>query len=172
MNDFEWRRRLQGLKRARDPARDLWPAIEQVILASPHAPRRRRPGPWLGALAAGLIVALGLVLWRAERGDSGRAPATVRAGSDLELLATRAEALAMELAYRGAIEAALGVGGQALLIESASPDVVEAESQLLAAEGEIERALAQSPESTLLIEQLRRTNDQRMRLVRLRARLG
>lgn len=55
---------LRGLSRVCEPERDLWPGIAARIAA----PRRRRPWPWLGALAAsGVVAAVSLPFWPAPQ---------------------------------------------------------------------------------------------------------
>jgi hypothetical protein len=86
MNEFEWRRQLRDLRQSLTPRPDLWSAIDAALTRAEHdplpsgevstSPRRiSRPGWWLGAAAASLLM-FGSIAWRTLQTPS-MVPATV-----------------------------------------------------------------------------------------------
>ena len=65
--DFELRHALKGLRQDRAPINDVWPGIEARVSALPvrghgAAGNRTARYGWAGALAAGIVLAIGLVV--------------------------------------------------------------------------------------------------------------
>lgn len=63
IDDLSLRRDLRGLRVDIRPTANLWPGIEGRIIAARHQHRGRRRTrlAWLGSMAAGLFVVLGLI---------------------------------------------------------------------------------------------------------------
>lgn len=143
------------------PPRDLWPAIAARLTATPQRAGARAPG-WLGALAAGFVIAAvsALLTWGLMREpDRPAGP---------ELAAGRATAAAEVVPVQYGPNSALGASELAtrdeLLVQfrerldELSPQTREAVVKNLAviqrAVDEIDAALAQDPASGLLNELL------------------
>ena len=166
MSEFELHRGLRGLPREREPGRDLWPGIAARIAAAPapvlpaRAPRPARSG-WL-ALAASVLLAVLLApaLWQ----DDGPAPrTTARSAGAAEALpvarSLQLQADALTLEYVAALDQ---LGGQQL-----PPALAPALTELDSSATQIRAALRQDPGAIYLLDQLRRTYDQRLRLTQL-----
>ncbi|MFT3763489.1 MAG: hypothetical protein QM761_12980 [Pseudoxanthomonas sp.] len=153
-NDDTLRWQLRGLRRDIEPTRDLWPGIAARIAASPAkaapdnaAPPRRRAPHWLPlAMAASLLLALGL-FWR-QPGIVADAPA----GDPL----IQREAVAMSRHYEGAF-AQFPQAPENSGFTPAIRDLDRSAAQILA-------AIAHDPDSRFLLEQLRRTYARRLTL--------
>lgn len=161
MNDFELLRDLRALRRPAQPATDLWPAIGARIGAI--APPRPRRAMWPEALAAGVVLGLGLLL--ALPSLAPEAPAPVFAGASGLPWSVR-EALTLDAAYAGALREARGIAA------APSGELARAERELDAAQRALEDALAQQPDAVHLLDLLRRTHEQRLRLAQRQAAMG
>ena len=161
----ELRWQLRGLRFDEAPGRDLWPGIAARLAAVPAGsavpPDRalggRNPRPRAGllpaALAASVILAVG---WLVEQ-YSG----SVSAGTSV----VQREAAEMSGQYRAAIDQAAGPGTPVPASLQAAFDELDRNAGLIL------DALAEDPDSRLLLQQLRRTYDHRLQLAR-RAALG
>lgn len=136
--------RLHGLRQDALPAVDLWDGIRDRIGQTPR--RRRKPWGWT-ALAASLVLAIGL----------GRSLRPVDPVSEQRTVVMR-EAGALSDAYRRALE-------QIPPMPAAAP-LAPAIRELDRSTGEIRHALARDPDSRLLLEQLQRTYARRLALSR------
>ncbi len=166
MTDFELQRDLRAMRQPAAPTTDLWPAIAARIAAPAASVPTPRRAMWPEALAASMVLGLGLLLAisTGDRtpGPTGTAPASVSA----ELPWSLREALALDAAYAGALEEAR---------HSAPPparELVHAEREIDAAQRALEDALAEQPEAVHLLDLLRRTHEQRLRLAQRHARIG
>ncbi len=160
MSEFELRRHLQNLAREREPSRDLWPGIAARLSPAAPAPRVTRFRAWPEALAASLVVALGLGLL--NFGGFGAAPRTSDRVAETPRPSenwARREAEVLDASYRAAIAEARG-GRDAPL----PPAIRDAVAELDAAQNDLESALERSPGSTHLLNLLRHTHEQKLRL--------
>ncbi len=147
---------LRAMRRDDPPGRDLWPDIAQRLQQQPRQAAPQRPR-WLApvAMAATLVLAVGMVsLWRSGEHPANPGNATAPAAGQATLVQLEAQGM-----YRQY---------QAAMIE-VSPGRPPAELQ--PAFDELDRnaamildALAQNPDSRLLLEQLRRTYARRLAL--------
>lgn len=169
MNDFELLRDLRAMRRPAEPAADLWPAIAaRIAPAAGAGPAPRRP-MWPEALAASLVLGLGALLAFGTR-ESSTVPApasvSVPAPADGRLPWSVREAMTLDAAFAGALaearRAAPAPGGA----------VLRADRELEAAQRALEDALAQQPEAVHLLDLLRRTHEQRLRLAQRQASMG
>ena len=156
MNDLELLRALRGLDAGRDPQRDLWPGIAAAIAATPRPAAGRdalrRWTPW--ALAASALLA-SVLMWP-QRLTEPAAPPAPEWASATPLLR---EADALSLEYRVAL---------AQLAEAPLPPALRpALRELKDSEQSLRAALREQPESVYLLEQLRRTYEQQLRLSQL-----
>lgn len=166
-DDFALRRGLRQLPREREPTNDLWAGIEArlaPVSAARDASRQRR---WLAAglaAAASLALAIGVMLK-----PDGMAPTreplagTAQEANIAPPTLLRREADALTIEY----ETALAVFATAPL----SPDLQAAATELDASAAQLRVALRAQPEATYLLDRLRRTYDQRLKLTQ-RAVLG
>ena len=168
MNDFELLRDLRAMRRPVEPAADLWPAIAaRIAPAAGAGPVPRRP-MWPEALAASLVLGLGALL--AFGGFAGRAldapSPSMAAATDGRLPWSVREALTLDAAYAGALAEA----------RRAAPaprgEVLRADRELEAAQRALADALAQQPDAVHLLDLLRRTHEQRLRLAQRQASMG
>ncbi len=159
MNELELKRGLRALATPATPEVDLWPAIAARIGARPRAARR-----WPRALAAALVGALALGV--ALRGGERAVPlAQVRQPAGPSTLV--AEAQGMRTGTEAALQAPFGSALEAQrLLAASSPDVRAAFAELDAADRQLADALATAPDSTLIFDLLRRSQERRARLVR------
>jgi hypothetical protein len=166
-DELELRRRLRQLPRERAPTRDLWPQIETRVAGTRSMldarPRRSVHPGW--ALAASLLLVLVLA---SDLGspvvsmhDDTPRSASARSSSGAELVRRQAEAIAIE--YRLAL-APFAASRMSATMEQAATELDVSATELLA-------ALRQQPDATYLLERLRRTYDQRLKLAQ-RAELG
>ena len=153
--DASLRLQLRGLRRELAPQRDLWPGIAARIATAPAASRRRSPHRFAPlALAASLLLALG-VAWQLQppAGDP-QAPATASVG----LIDREAEAMTRE--YRAALREL-----HASTPPSTTPQPVQpALRELDRSARQIRTALARDPDARFLLERLRRTYSLRLEL--------
>jgi len=181
MNDFELLRDLRAMRQPATPACDLWPQIAariapqsqstqaqstQAQSTPPQATLPPRRVMWPEALAASVMLGLGVLL-AISSGDRAPGPAfTAPATASTELPWSVREAIALDAAYAAALEEAR---------HSAPPpakELVRAEREIDAAQRALEDALAQQPEAVHLLDLLRRTHEQRLRLAQRQARIG
>jgi hypothetical protein len=166
-DELELRRRLRQLPREREPARDLWRGIEARLdaTAAPGRPVRR---PWiLAGFAAAASIALALaVLLRPDAPLPAppvgivATPPSVAPGTSRFV---RREADALTIEYRIAI----GAFADAPL----PPALQAAATELDASAQQLRTALREQPDAPYLLDRLRRTYDQRLKLTQ-RAVLG
>lgn len=145
---LRWQLRAQ--RRDVPPARDLWPDIAARLQAQPLRASPPRPR-WLTpvALAATLVLAVGSVgLWR----NAGTPSSDAVAQASL----VQREAEGMTRQYQAAIFE-MGAGQPPAELRPAF-DELDRNAQLILS------ALAQNPDSRLLLEQLRRTYARRLAL--------
>ncbi len=157
-SEFELLRDLRALRRPADPADDLWPAIAARLAPAPA----RRRGMWPEALAASMVLGFGLLLG-AGLGGPARAPG-VAAPDGLPWSLREARTL------DAAFDAALHETRRDL--PPPGSDLARADRELDAAQRSIERALAQQPDAVHLLDLLRRTHEQRLRLAQRHAGIG
>lgn len=162
MTDFELLRDLRALRRPVEPAIDLWPAIAARVGAG--AARGPRRAMWPEALAAGVALGVGLLLAVGGNGRIATAPAP--AVADAGLPWSVREALSLGAAYDGALREARGAA------PAPRGDLARAERELDAAQRALEDALAQQPDAVHLLDLLRRTHEQRLRLAQRQAAMG
>jgi hypothetical protein len=163
-DDLDLLRRLKALPREREPAADLWEGIAARI--EPRA-ARRSPRGWIVGLALAASAALVAVLaTRApqvaplpEVAQSRPAGAAPPQGN--ELVRRQAEAITLE--YRLALETFAG--------EALPPELETAATELDDSARRIRSALRAEPDAVYLLDRLRRTYDQRLKLSQ-RALLG
>lgn len=161
MSEFELRRSLRALERERAPSRDLWPAIARRIAAAEaqaagHAVAARRAPrwPWL-ALAASVLLAVLVAL--PQMPQRPELPGDPLAGSALpQARSLQLQADALTLEYVAALDQ---LGGRHL-----PPALAPALTELDSSATQIRAALRQDPQAHFLLDQLRRTYDQRLRL--------
>lgn len=157
MSDFELLRDLRRLAREREPQRDLWPDIRARIDSAAPSRRRGRPlAPWLLALAAVLVLAVLVAMPRGPMQQAG--PTTAGAPADASTLLL-AEADALTLEYLLALDQ---LGGHLQ-----PPGLAPVLQELDASAVQIRSAIRDQPEADYLIDQLRRTYAQRLRLTRM-----
>lgn len=168
MSEFELRRALRSLQRERSPGRDLWPGVARRIAAAPHAPadlplpHPSQRWPWLLALAASVLLAVLVALPRMQPPAGPPSPATLvgqtgATGGGARALQLQADALTLEYV------AALDEFGAARLPPALAPALTELDSSA----AQIRAALRQDPNALFLLDQLRRTYSQRLRLTQL-----
>jgi hypothetical protein len=146
-DELDLLRRLRRLPRERDTAVDLWPGIEARLGAGTRTIAAPMRSPRWGAI--GLAAAALLVL------------AATPYGAGDALLRREAEAITLE--YRLALEP--------FAAAPMPPELRAAAIELDASAEQLRDALRAQPEATYLLERLRRTYDQRLRLTQ-RALLG
>ena len=156
MSELEYRRALKAMSREIEPGRDLWPAIEARLRAQ-SLPLRRRPR-WLApALVAGIAAA---------------ALATVSrllpvAEQPLDLAATQAWSLREADLIKADLDAALVSAGAPEVAEyTRAPGLALSASlkELDSAQAELDQALRLNPDSTFLLDRMRRVQQQKARL--------
>jgi len=170
MTDFERLRDLRALRQPVEPATDLWPGIAARIAPAGAATATRSRWMWPEALAASVVLGIGVLL------AVGRAPqAPVASEAPVALQASMAqpgipwsvrEALALDASFAGALEEARRVA------PPPSGDVLRADRELDTAQRALEDALAQQPDAVHLLDLLRRTHEQRLRLAQRHAEMG
>ena len=153
---------LRGLRRDEPPASDLWAGIAAALPAQSRMPQpasraagSRAVPAWLApsAMAASLLLAVGLVGWWQS---APPARPSAAAGSAQAL---QREAGAMTRHYQAALQelAPAGIGN--------SPGDLQPVFEVLDRDAALIRAaLAQAPDSRLLLQQLQRTYARRLAL--------
>jgi hypothetical protein len=160
MSELEYRRALKALPREIEPERDLWSGIAARIQA-PVA-KRRQPQWMRYAVAAGFTftaLALGMQLgpWSQSTAPLG----TAQTAQASPWVLREAELLKVDL------NSTLNSGpGAELAAIARAPDQVLSASlkELDSAEDELDRALRQNPDSTFLLDRMRRVQQQKTRL--------
>jgi hypothetical protein len=166
-DELELRRRLRQLPREREPTRELWHGIEARLGAAP-APRRPALRPWiLAGFAAAASIALAFALLLRPDAplsipDTAAVAAPAPATTGPSTLVRR-EADALTIEYRVAIGAFADA--------SLPPALQAAATELDASAQQLRTALREQPDAPYLLDRLRRTYDQRLKLTQ-RAVLG
>lgn len=157
-DELELLRELRRLPRERDPARELWPGIEARIgAARAAAPGKRLPRLLGFALAATLAMAAIFAL----RPVVVPLPAPVAESTPKALPSRQAEvprraADALALEYELALQPYASAG--------LPPELRAAATELDLSAQQLRRALREQPEATYLLDRLRHTYDQRLKL--------
>jgi len=141
---------LRALRRDETPGRDLWPGIAAALTSQRPAPRRR---PWLApaAMAASLLLVVGVLGWQ----QASNAPFAPFAPAPSETLVQR-EADGLIRSYQAALQEFAPVSAAGSL----QPTIAVLDRDVAL----IRDALEQAPNSRLLLEQLRRTYAHRLAL--------
>ena len=136
---------LRGLRRDEPPGRDLWAGIAPALAARSPAARRRS---WLApaAMAASLLLVVGVVGWQALRAPDAHPSYTL----------VQREADGLTRQYQAALHELAPVAPAGSLQPAFA--VLDRDAAL------IRDALQQAPDSRLLLEQLRRTYAHRLAL--------
>lgn len=173
-DDLRWQ--LRGLRAEQPPTQDLWPGIADRLAprttrhARPLSDRGTRRRGWRApaALAASLLLVAATLGWRLPgtgdpTGDASVATAGIERGAfevfDPAAVPARAyqrEAAGLTREYQAAFDTLGAVPGD--------PNLQPALSDLDRSADLILDALAQQPDSRLLLDQLRRTYAQRLAL--------
>lgn len=158
-DDLQLRRQLRALAQDRPPRRELWPQIAAALPPRRRHAAWRRPGPALWALAAGMVVALGLLLVPVPVAEPPLGPAsadTAAPDSADVLLAAYDQVLAAERDWRD---------------QRPLPPTAPGALERIAAARELDASLAQlaaalriEPESQLLRRLMHQTLQQRTAL--------
>jgi hypothetical protein len=160
MSELEYRRALKALPREIEPGRDLWAGIAARIDTRPAARRRPR---WIGyAIAAGVACTALALGWRmAPLTQQVARPIAVQAGQSSPWVLREAELMKVDLAAT----LAFGEGAKAAELARAPHQALSASlKELDSAEGELDRALRENPDSTFLLDRMRRVQQQKARL--------
>jgi hypothetical protein len=165
VNDIELLRALRGLDRERSPARDLWPGIAAGMAAGRapvhRAPRRR----WIPLAMAAAATLAAVLMWPATleqidvpAGQQMAAPDSMPPTDPAQLHGERMlrQADALSIEFRVAL-AQLHTGPLPPALRPAARDLRESELAL-------REALREQPQSRFLLDQLRRTYEQQLRL--------
>jgi hypothetical protein len=164
MTDFERLRDLRALRQPVEPATDLWPAIAARIAPAGVVPATRRRLMWPEALAASVVLGIGV---RLAVGGAPQAPVDPQASlAEPGIPWSVREALALDASFAGALEEARQVA------PPPSGEVLRADRELDNAQRALEDALAQQPDAVHLLDLLRRTHEQRLRLAQRHAAMG
>jgi len=148
MTETDLRWQLRQLPREMQPGRDLWPGIAQAIERHPE-PRRR---PWVLsslAMAASMVLVAGLAFRQGQP-----APAAAPVDASALVVATQSRQITDE--YQAALRQYKGAPVPAAL----APAIGELDHSVV----QIQRAIAASPDSVYLLEQLRKTYSRRLEL--------
>lgn len=154
IGEAELRMALHALRRDIEPEHDLWPGIAARLPAQRQAPARRLQRMWPLALAASMLLALGLA-WQGGSPQAVRPVVVAPAAAELPL-PREAEAMAMH--YQAALRE-LDVQAIPASWQPGLEALDHSAKQILA-------ALRQSPESVRLLEQLRQVYSRRLALSR------
>lgn len=169
-DELELRRRLRQLPREREPTRDLWTGIESRlddVSMSTRAPNTRARAwtgwAWTGlAAVASLVLAIGVALRpvsitapvpTANQTHSSH-PALEQGRGANEWVRREAEAITLE--YRLALEP--------FAAAELPHELQGAAVELDASAQQLRRALREQPDALYLLDRLRRTYDQRLKL--------
>jgi hypothetical protein len=162
--DDALRWQLRALRRDTPPAHDLWPGIAaRLAVQAAPAPAPRRPR-WTQplAMAASVLLVAGAVGWLGSPSFQA-APTEGRqtlVQIEADSLTRQYQAALLELGQRDRRDPVAGVAATARVPSSLKP-TFEALDRDVAL---IRRALSRDPDSTLLLEQLRRTYAHRLAL--------
>lgn len=159
INELDYRRALRALPREIEPERELWSGIAARIAPRPAV--RRRP-VWLGyAIAAGVACAALALAWRVVPQQPAVPQFAVESAEQTPWVLREAELIKVDL------NAALstGVGPTAAEIARAPNRALTASlKELDSAESELDHALRLNPDSTFLLDRMRRVQQQKTRL--------
>ena len=167
--DDALRWQLRALRRDTPPAHDLWPGIAarlatQDTAATPAiapGPRRTR---WVQplAMAASVLLVAGAVGWMGSSGfrTAPSEPSPTLVQREAENLTVQYQAALQELGQRDRRDPVAGIAANARVPSNLKPtfEALDRDAAL------IRRALSRDPDSTLLLEQLRRTYAHRLAL--------
>ena len=148
MTDTDLRWRLRQLPREIEPGRDLWPDIAARLGAPP---RRHARAAWGGGLALAATLLLAFAGWRLAA-----TPTPPAAGEEAMARVVQTEARALTLEYN----AALAEYRDLPVAAEAAPGL----EALDRSARDIRSALAASPDSVRLLQQLQRTYTRRLEL--------
>jgi hypothetical protein len=164
-DDFELRRQLRQLSREVEPGNDLWAGIEARIdaHAGNRSPRRVAPLAWAVAASVLLTVFAVRQFYAPELKTESRVAHERGAGQSIRSDLIRRQAEAITIEYRLALEPFAATSLPAPLASAAG--------ELDASAVELLQALRQQPDASYLLDRLRRTYDQRLKLAQ-RAELG
>jgi hypothetical protein len=161
MSELEYRRALKSLPREIEPERELWSGIAARI--QPEAASRRQRPRWLGyAIAAGVTCAALALGWSLSFSPrfSDQQIAELSAPHSPWVL-REAELIKVDL------DAALVAGGElspAQIARAPNRVLTASLKELDSAQSELDQALRQNPDSTFLLDRMRRVQQQRARL--------
>ena len=147
---------LRALRRDEPPSRDLWPDIASRLQQQPTAARAPVPRRWIAplALAATLVVAIGASgLFR----DGLPVPST-QPLQTAQLSVVQREAAGLARQYDAALGEVATAQAEPSAALKSTLDELDRNLSL------IHYALSQDPDSTLLLDQLRRTYSHRLAL--------
>jgi hypothetical protein len=156
-DELELRRSLRALPRERDPGRDLWPGIEARLdpAAASHRHGGRRWMRFGAGIAAALVVAIGwLVGFGSHPPTPAAPPVVVLPAMQKTPLAREADALSLE--FRLALQPFDAVG--------LPPPLAAAAQELDHSALQLRAAIEVHPEAPWLLDRLRHTYHQRLRL--------
>lgn len=161
MSELDYRRALKALPLELSPERDLWAGIEARIRVS--SPRQRHRPLWLGLAIAAGISCLVVVLSLRGLGHGTRFENSENAVAQAEMPWVLREAKSMRVEVDAAL--ATGANGEAEQAVREPGRLLSASlRELDSAEIELDQALNLNPESTFLLERLRRVQQQKARL--------
>lgn len=146
---------LRALRRDEPPSRDLWPGIaarlQQPAVAAASARRRWIPPVALAATLAIAVGASGLL----REGLPGRSP---RSAATVQASVVQREAAGLARQYDAALSEVATAQGEPSPAMKSTLDELDRDLSLIL------YALSQDPDSTLLLDQLRRTYSHRLAL--------
>jgi hypothetical protein len=158
-DDLDLLRRLKALPREREPAADLWPGIAARI--EPHGARRSARGWTIGLALAATAALVAVLATRTPQTspvpvlvEAPAAPTKASASPADGLVRRQAEAITIE--YRLALEAFAG--------EELPPELATVATELDDSARRIRSALREEPDAVYLLDRLRQTYDQRLKL--------
>lgn len=162
MNQLDYQRALHALPRSIEPARDLWPGIAARLQTA--APTRNARGGWLPLAIAASVFGLGFVAgWQTLHQRIDWQPATLATAGPSQSWTAR-EAAALRVQF----DAAVASGGGRARLEPQTAALRATLTELERQADQIEQAIQRSPDSTFLLERLRRLEQTRLRLSRSR----
>ena len=152
------RMQLRALRTPEPPARELWPDIAARLAQAPRQATPARRGERLLpalALAAALVVAVGLG-WQLRPQGEDAGPATTPVAGTRATLLVVADAMTRE--YRGAL--------RELPAPAPAAPGYESLLELDASAAAVREALAKAPEATFLLQRLQHIHARRLALTR------
>jgi hypothetical protein len=163
-DELDLRRRLRQLPRERTPQNDLWRGIEarlatgEGIASLPQRARR----VWRPLLAAAAVALAALLIWRPSMQSLAPAPEIAQVPQTLSSPARSGESMLRREADGIALEYRLAI---ATFADAPLPlELQAATAELDASAQRLHQALREQPEATYLLDRLRRTYEQRLKL--------